>query len=139
MTANRGPVIPLPVPFAPSDEAAGRYLIRIRDLVLPANIGVYESERHGPQRIRINVELQMAGHAGPLNDDVANVLSYDDVIDGIRAVLRRGHINLVETLAEEIAALCLIDPRSRRVRVSVDKLDVVPNAASVGVEIERSA
>ncbi len=139
MTSNRGSLVPLPVPFAPSDEGAGKYLIRIKDLVLAANIGVYESERHGPQRVRINVELQVAERAGRLDDDVANVVSYDDVIDGIRSIVRRGHINLVETLAEEIAALCLIDPRSRRVRVSVEKLDVVPDAAAVGVEIERTA
>jgi dihydroneopterin aldolase len=40
-------------------------------------------------------------------------------------------------MAESIAGLCLADPRVRAARVRVEKLDVFPEAASVGVEIER--
>ena len=56
---------------------------------------------------------------------------------GARAIVERGHINLVETLAEKIAVLCLANGRVRSVRVRVEKLDIVPDAQSVGVEIER--
>lgn len=139
MTASRAPVTPIPVPFAQWEEKKGHYRIRITDLVLPANIGVYEQERHGPQRVRFNIVLQVAERGGPLNDDIANVLSYDDIVGGVRAILDRGHINLVETLAEDVAALCLGDPRVSRVTVKVEKLDVIPEAAAVGVEIERQA
>lgn len=139
MTAERAPVTPIPLPFAQWEEKKGQYRIRITDLVLPANIGVYERERHGPQRVRFNVVLDVAERTAPLNDDITNVLSYDDIVGGIRAVLDRGHINLVETLAEEVAAFCLGDPRVSRVTVKVEKLDVIPEAAAVGVEIERQA
>ena len=40
-------------------------------------------------------------------------------------------------MAEDIAAMCLEDPRVRSVRVRVEKLDILENAESVGVEIER--
>lgn len=139
MTASRAPVTPMPMPFAHWEEKKGQYGIRITDLVLPANIGVYEQERHGPQRVRFNVELQVMEHMGPLNDDIGNVLSYDEIVRGIRSILDRGHINLVETLAEEVASLCLGDRRVSCVRVRVEKLDVIPEAAAVGVEIERRA
>ena len=137
MTFTRSPVAPLPVSPAP-DKSTGHYRIRITDLVLPASIGVYDREKQAPQRVRINVELTVAEHGRPLGDDIANVLSYEDIVSGIRAILGRGHINLVETLAEDIAALCLDDARVAGARVSVDKLDVEPDAAAVGVEIERS-
>jgi dihydroneopterin aldolase len=55
----------------------------------------------------------------------------------VREIVSRGHINLVETLAEEVAAMCLQDRRVRSVRVRVEKLDVFPDVTSVGVEIER--
>lgn len=139
MTAKSAQITPIPLPFAQWEEKKGQYRIRITDLVLPANIGVYEQERQGPQRVRFNVVLQVAERGGPLNDDITNVLSYDDIVRGIRAILDRGHINLVETLAEEVAALCLSDPRVSRVTVKVEKLDVIPEAAAVGVEIERQA
>lgn len=137
MTFNRAPVEPLPVSPAPGKKAS-HYRIRITDLVLPARIGVYDRERQAPQRVRINVELNVAQDDRPLEDDIANVLSYEDIVGGIRAILGRGHINLVETLAEDIASLCLLDGRVARARVAVDKLDVEPDAVAVGVEIERS-
>jgi dihydroneopterin aldolase len=42
-------------------------------------------------------------------DDIANVVSYEDVISGIKDLLARGHVGLVETLAEEISDICLDD------------------------------
>ncbi|MDH3230306.1 MAG: dihydroneopterin aldolase [Alphaproteobacteria bacterium] len=137
MKFNRAPVTPLPVSPV-REETTGHYLIRITDLVLPASIGVYDREKQAPQRVRINVELQVAEHGRPRDDDIANVLSYEDIVSGIRMIVGRGHINLVETLAEEIADLCLADLRVAQARIGVDKLDVEPDAAAVGIEIERS-
>jgi len=66
------------------------------------------------------------------------VVSYDDVVAGIRAIVAEGHINLVESLAERVADMCLADSRVTRVNVQVEKLDVLSDEAVVGVEIERS-
>jgi len=72
-----------------------------------------------------------------IGDRLANVVCYEEVVSGIRALVEKGHLNLVETLAEQIAALCLRDSRVRIARVRVEKLDVFADATSVGVEIER--
>jgi dihydroneopterin aldolase len=124
---------------ARTDLTAERRLYRIlvRDLVLKCSIGIHAHERLAPQRVRINVEMAVFEQAGPLSDDIANVVSYEDVIEGIKAMLAKGHINLVETLAENIAGLCLDDERVDSVRVRVEKPDVYAEAASVGIEIER--
>ncbi|OAN50759.1 dihydroneopterin aldolase [Paramagnetospirillum marisnigri] len=122
-----------------SGEApAGRlYRILVRDLVLKCSIGIHAHELLAPQRVRINVDMSVLEQAGPLCDDIANVVSYEDVIDGIKTLLADGHINLVETLAEKIAELCLSDERVETTRIRVEKLDVYAEAASVGIEIER--
>ena len=113
------------------------YRILVRDLVLKCLIGIHAHELLAPQRVRINVDMSVLEQAGPLSDDIANVVSYEDVIDGIKAMLAEGHINLVETLAEKIAELCLTDERVETARIRVEKLDVYAEAASVGIEIER--
>lgn len=110
----------------------------IRDLVLLCRIGAYPEERLAPQRVRINVEIRVREADRPLNDDIDNVLSYDRVVTAIKERIGRGHINLVETLAEDIVDLCFADHRAEEVRVRVEKLDIIPEAAAVGVEIERS-
>ena len=113
------------------------YRILVRDLVLKCLIGIHAHELLAPQRVRVNVDMAAFEQAGPLSDDIANVVSYEDVIEGVKGILAAGHINLVETLAEKIAALCLEDGRVDSVKVRVEKLDVYAEAASVGIEIER--
>jgi dihydroneopterin aldolase len=138
MSANPNAVAPF-TPAARNMETAGSWrLVRVRDLVLPVSIGIYEQEKQAPQRVCINVELKVREGDGPIGDDIANVLSYEDIVNGIKAIVADGHINLVETLADRVADLCLADPRVVHARIGVDKLDIVPEAAAVGVEIERS-
>lgn len=113
------------------------YRIVVRDLLLMCRIGIYEHERLAPQRVRINVDLAVTETAGAAADDIVNVYNYEDVINGIKLVIATGHINLVETLAEEIAAHCLKTPIVEDVRVRVEKLDVYAECESIGIEIER--
>lgn len=100
----------------------------VRDLVMEALIGVYAHERLTPQRIRLNLDA----------DVIAEGVTGEDLAAAIREVVGRGHVNLNETLAERIAERCLTDARIASVRVRVEKLDVFPDAGSVGVEIERA-
>jgi dihydroneopterin aldolase len=124
--------------YAPDERLVEAVLDRVtvRDVVVDCNIGVYSLERGVTQRVRIGVEIDIAPPAHPLDEDIANVISYDYVLDGIRAIIGAGHIALVETLAERIAEHCLKDQRAISVRVTVEKLDRVPGAA-LGVEIVR--
>jgi len=119
------------------DDRRRPYRMFVRDLVLPCRIGVYAHEKLAPQRVRINVSMMVDPGAAPPNDDIANVLSYDGLLAGIKALAEGAHINLVETLAEAIADVCLADSRVAETRVTVEKLDVEPRAGGVGIEIER--
>ncbi|MEX0696477.1 MAG: dihydroneopterin aldolase [Dongiaceae bacterium] len=112
------------------------YGMFVRDLVISCSIGAYPHERLAPQRVRLNVDLNVR-EAAAHRDDLGDVVSYDTIVAGIKALVAGRHINLVETLAEEIASLCLDEPRVLSARVRVEKLDVEPAATSVGVEIER--
>lgn len=120
---------------------AGRALrhVFIRDLVLKGSIGVHPHERGAPQPVRINLDLAVTEGGSPMDDDLAQVVCYERIAHGVRAIVADGHVNLVETLAERIAALCLQDPRVRTARVRIEKLDVFEDATSVGVEIERTS
>lgn len=125
-----------PVQFADARNALRH--VFVRDLMLDAQIGVHHHEKQGPQRIRVNVDLAVwEKDVDGIGDQLANVVCYEEVVSGIRSLVAEGHVNLVETLAEQIAALCLEDRRVRVARVRVEKLDVFADATSVGVEIER--
>ena len=125
-------------PLHPAEPDQRIRRVFVRDLVLPALIGVHRHEQDGRQRVRINLDLEVPEDPAPLADRLAEVVNYEDIVTGIRKIVAAGHINLVETLAEKVAARCLADRRVRSVRVRVEKLDVFADASSVGVEIERA-
>jgi len=109
----------------------------IRDLVMMSSIGVHAHEHDAKQRIRLNLDLGVAEGTAPIDDDLRNVVCYDEIISAVRRLVDAGHVRLVETLAERVAELCLADPRVRHVHVAIEKLDVYADVASVGVAIER--
>jgi dihydroneopterin aldolase len=111
----------------------------VRDLELNANIGVYHREKGQLQPVRINLDLTVEETDGDIEDKLENVVDYGAVVEGIKAILAGGHLNLVETLAEKVAAHCLADKRVKVARVRIEKLKVLAEAQSVGVEIERAA
>jgi dihydroneopterin aldolase len=110
--------------------------IFVRDFVVDCNVGVYAEEQGVTQRVRFTVEARLARDVFTVDDDMADVPSYADIIDFIVALARGGHINLVETFAERIAENVLSDKRIVAVRVMLEKLERGPLR---GVEIIRPA
>lgn len=108
----------------------------MHDLVLDVEIGVYTHEKGVTQRVRFSVDVDVLPASVALDDDIGRAFDYDTIIKGIKEIIARGHINLVETLAEEVASNCLSHPRASAVKVTIEKLDKEPGA--VGVEIVRS-
>jgi dihydroneopterin aldolase len=109
----------------------------VRDLEVMTVIGVHDYEKRAAQRVIVNVDLAVAELGPSLSDRLGDVLDYAEVVRGVERILRAGHVNLLETLAERVAEHCLADPRVRTVRVRMEKPEAIPNARSVGIEIER--
>ena len=120
-----------------ANAASGLRHVFVRDLEMMALIGIYEHEKVDPQRIIVNIDLSVSEGDGPQGDDIGHVVSYEIVVKKVEQIIADGHINLVETLCEKIAAACLRDKRVVAARVRVEKPDIIKNARSVGVEIER--
>ncbi len=124
-------------PLRLADAENGVRHVFVRDLVVQAEIGVHRHEKRGRQPVRINIDLTVKESGQPLSDRLENVVDYETLVEGVQALIGAGHINLVETLAEQIAGLALSDNRVVSTRVRVEKIQVMKDAESVGVEIER--
>lgn len=126
----------IPVPaIAEASRPARR--VFVRDLLLDALIGIYPEERVKPQKLLVNLELWVAETPGEPPRSYAEVVCYENLVKRTKALLAEGHVDLVETLAERLAAICLEDARVLRTRVRVEKPEAIAEAAGVGVEIER--
>ena len=111
--------------------------ISLRDHVVEVEIGAFQAERGVRQRVSFNIVVELNPVAGPIDDDVDRILSYDRLTEAIRIELAAERLNLLETLAERIAARILTEPRAFRVFVRIEKLDRGPGA--LGVEIVRTS
>ena len=123
-------------PLKIADAATGLRHVFIRDMELPAQIGVYRHEEGKTQPICINVDMAVEDLID-LSDELNKVVDYGVVEQKIRGIVAEGHIRLAETLAERIALACFEDARVVCARVRVEKLHALPGAKSAGVEIER--
>ena len=123
------------------DAAAGLRVVFVRGLELRALLGVHPHEKAAPQRVVVEVELAVRDEAAPSGggeDDLRRTVDYAAVVRAARTIVAEGHTLLVETLAERIALAALADPRVAKARVTVEKPDAFPDAAGVGVSVERT-
>jgi len=111
--------------------------IFLRDLSVMADIGIHDFEKSAPQPLLINIDLWVQVPKGDLADDIANVLDYDYVRDGVVALVKSRRFNLQETLVHAILDLCLAKPQVLVARVSSAKTDVYPDVAAAGYEATR--
>ena len=110
--------------------------IFLREVLLDANIGIHDFERAGSQRLVINVDVFVPlALSTPRHDRISEVLDYDFVRMTIRRRIEQGHINLQETLVDDIARSLLAHPGVAAVRVASEKPDVYEDVEAVGIEV----
>ena len=108
----------------------------LRDHEVVVDIGVHAFEKLAPQRILINVDLYVPlALSTPTNDALGEVVDYDFIRDCVAERIARGHLELQETLCDDLLAKMLAHPRVAAARVSTEKPDVYPDSAAVGCEV----
>jgi dihydroneopterin aldolase len=115
-----------------------RYTVIVRGLVVMCRIGILPEEQGRKQRVRVSVELTASAGAEFPGDNRRRVINYEKAVAAIRAIAAGEHIDLCEGFAERLAAACFADPRVAQVRITVEKLDVFPDAEGVGAILERT-
>ena len=110
----------------------------LRNYEVQINIGVHDFEKKGEQRVLINVDLYIPlAVSTPKADELHEVVDYDFMRETIARRMAQCHVQLQETLCDDVVAAMLTHPRVRAVRVSTMKPDVYPDCEGVGVEVFR--
>ncbi|MBS1187295.1 MAG: dihydroneopterin aldolase [Burkholderiaceae bacterium] len=108
----------------------------LRNYEVPVNIGVDDIEKKAAQRILVNVDVYVPlALSTPSHDDLSEVVDYNFMRDTLAKRTSQGHIQLQETLCDDVARTLLAHPKVYAVRVSTEKPDVYVDCESVGVEV----
>ncbi len=111
-----------------------RITIFIDQLTLEAAVGVFDFEKGKTQKLIASLRAEVDI---PLKEDLhhSDVVCYDTVAKGIRAIVQSQHFELLETLGRKIVDYCLADVRIKQVTLKLEKPDIIDDAHSVGIEI----
>ena len=110
----------------------------IKNLLARGVIGVNDWERKRPQNILINLTLFTDTRRAARSDSIDDCVNYSTMSKKALAHAETANRETVEALANDLAILCLEEPRVTKVMVRVEKPGAVRFAESVGVEVERS-
>ena len=112
--------------------------IFLRGLAVDCIIGFVDWERRVKQTVVIDLEMSIDCRRAAIRDDVADTLNYKTVAKRLSAFVAASSFNLVETLAERIAALILEEFGVAWVRITLSKPGAIRGSRDVGVTVERT-
>ena len=112
--------------------------VLIKDLVLKIFVGIHSFEKRERQRVKFNLVINIDQNLEPNDKDLKSIVNYEQVITSIKRITTRKHYPLLETLAEKIFTKLFENLRIKKVLLRIEKLDVIKNTSSVGIELEKT-
>jgi dihydroneopterin aldolase len=110
----------------------------IKNLVLNIFIGIHNFEKKKKQRVRFNIEVVTNPNIKPNNKDLTTILNYEDLINKIKLLVKKQHHELIEDLAENIFEIIFQNRLVKKTNIKIEKLDIIKNSESVGIEFSKS-
>ena len=110
----------------------------IKNLVLNIFIGIHDFEKKKKQRVRFNIEVITNPFVKPNNKDLTTILNYEEIINKIKILVKKEHHELLEDLAENIFTIIFQNRLAQKVKIKIEKLEIIKNSESVGVEFSKS-
>ena len=116
-----------------------RYLrkVLIKNLVLSIYVGLHKFEKKKKQRVRFNLEITSNENIKPNNKNLQSIVNYEDVINKIIHITNKKHHELLEDLAENIFEIIFSYKIVKKIKIKLEKLDIIKKTESVGIEITK--
>ena len=109
----------------------------IKDLLLNFVIGYYSVEKTKKQNVKFNIELNYTDQKNLNDKDIKSIVDYGRIIKVIKNMTKNKHYNFLESLADDLFDELFKDERIDKIKLKIEKLDAIREAASVGIEITK--
>jgi 7,8-dihydroneopterin aldolase/epimerase/oxygenase len=121
--------------------AAGRTdRLAVHGISAVGHHGVFDFERRDGQVFVVDLVLGLDTRVAARSDDLQDTVDYGSLVAKVKRSIESAPVDLIETLAERIAGLCLADPRVEWTEVTVHKPDAPIEAtfSDVALTINRT-
>jgi len=123
--------------FQKKEEYSYKRKVIITDLVFNTLIGIHDFEKEKEQQIKFNIEIDVNPLLKAVENDLKSIVNYENVISKIKLISRKKHYNLLETLAEDIFTNLFLSKNIIKVKLRIEKPEIIKNTSSVGIEITK--
>ena len=121
--------------FQQKEEYSYKRKVLITDLVFNTSIGIHNFEKEKEQQIRFNIEIDINPLLKAAENDLNSIVNYENVINKIKLITRKKHYNLLETLAEDIFSNLFLTENIIKIKLRIEKPEIIKNTSSVGIQI----
>ena len=111
--------------------------ILVKDLIIKILVGIHNFEKKKKQRVRFNIKINIDPNLAPDESNLNSIVNYEDIIKSIKKITNKRHYPLLETLGEDIFFRLFKDTKIKKIKLRIEKLDIIKNTSSVGIEIEK--
>ena len=111
--------------------------VNIKNLILNISVGLHDFEKKEKQRVRFNIEISTDSNIKPDNTNLLSIVNYEDTINKITNITKTKHHELLEDLAENIFDVIFKSKIVKKVKLKLEKLDIIKDTESVGIEVSK--
>ncbi len=111
--------------------------ILINELILKLKLGYYDHEKEKPQKVKFSLEIDYENKRPTDDMDIKSIVNYGTVVKLITKLVNKKHYNFLETLAESIFSELFKDQRIAKIKLKIEKLEILKECASVGIQITK--
>ena len=109
--------------------------IIIKDLVLLISVGIHQFEKLKKQKVKFNIEITTDPNLKP---DIKTIINYESVINDIKRLTKKTHFELLESLSEFIFDEIFKSKKIKKIKLKIEKLDIIKETTSVGIEVIKT-
>ena len=124
--------------FKTKEQFKYKRKVVIKNLILNIFIGIHDFEKKKKQKVRFNIEVETNPNTKPSNKDFSTIVDYETLVNKIKALVKKQHHELLEELAENIFRIIFQNKLVKKVNIKLEKLHIIKESESVGVEITKN-
>ena len=111
--------------------------ILIKELILDLKLGYYDFEKKEPQKLKFDLEVDYEDKKPTSDNDIKSIVNYGKLVKLIKKLTKNKHYNFLETLAEDVFDVLFKDKRIGKIKLRIEKLQILKDCTSVGIQITK--
>ena len=125
------------IKLRPKQDYSYKRKVLISDLTLLMSIGIHDFEKIKKQEVKFNIIIDINPLLTPIEKKLNSIVNYETVVKDVTKLTKNKHYELLESLAEDIFFILFKNTNIKKIKLKIEKTQIIKNTSSVGIEITK--